>query len=229
MLAALGDDLNTPLALKGLRDLASAVRLGGDGGGEALGQFVAGLSLMGISPTASGRAPSEQALDRAFGAADSAELRRADRGDPEGARGGAGGARLRAGRRASERAAGGRASRSWTALAPPANGRSVRTSIRPSSTGSRHETRPKPPACWRRGVRRPAARAALALRHDAQRRAAEPGGRLLGRGQGGDRLGARRARDRLCRGRLAGGEPDRQRLLRSGAAAAAGRGSRRSG
>ena len=35
--------------------------------------------------------------------------------------------------------------------------------------------------------------------------------------------GARRARDRLCRGRLAGGQPDRQRVLRGGAAAAGGR------
>ena len=74
VLAALADDLNTPLALKRLRDLASAVRLGGNGGGEALKQFVAGLSLMGISPDGFRSSAIEQALDRAFGAADSASF-----------------------------------------------------------------------------------------------------------------------------------------------------------
>ena len=52
------------------------------------------------------------------------------------------------------------------------------------------------------------------LRHHPARRAAEPGRRLLRRGQGRDRPRARRPRHRLCRGRLARRQPDRQRLLR---------------
>ena len=70
VLAALGDDLNTPRALKGLRDLASVVRRGGDEGGEALGQFVASLSLMGISPDGFRSSAIRRSLDKAFGVAD---------------------------------------------------------------------------------------------------------------------------------------------------------------
>jgi cysteinyl-tRNA synthetase len=70
VLAALADDLNTPLALKGLRDLASAVRLGGAVGQEALGGFVAGLRLMGISPDGFRSSAIQRSLDKAFGATD---------------------------------------------------------------------------------------------------------------------------------------------------------------
>src|SRR5690242_6788880 len=57
--------------------------------------------------------------------------------------------------------------------------------------------------------------ASLPLRHDAARRSADAGRRLLGRGQAPDRTGARYARRRLHRGRLAWREPDGHRVFRS--------------
>jgi cysteinyl-tRNA synthetase len=66
VVAALGDDLNTPLALKALRDVASEVRLGGARGERALGAFVASLDLMGISPDGFRSAAIRESLDRAF-------------------------------------------------------------------------------------------------------------------------------------------------------------------
>ncbi len=68
VLAALADDLNTPLALKGLRDLASEVRGGGPRAPEALGAFHASLDLMGISPDGFRSAAIRTSLGRAFGA-----------------------------------------------------------------------------------------------------------------------------------------------------------------
>ena len=64
-------------------------------------------------------------------------------------------------------------------------------------------------------------RAALSLRYHPARRRADPGRRLHGRRQGGDRPDARPARHRLHRGRLAGRQPDRRRLLRQPARACA--------
>jgi cysteinyl-tRNA synthetase len=66
VVAALGDDLNTPLALKALRDVASEVRLGGARGERALGAFVASLDLVGISPDGFRSAAIRESLDRAF-------------------------------------------------------------------------------------------------------------------------------------------------------------------
>lgn len=66
VVAALGDDLNTPLALKALRDLASEIRGGGPGAGRAFGAFTASLDLMGISPDGFRTAAIQQSLTRAF-------------------------------------------------------------------------------------------------------------------------------------------------------------------
>jgi cysteinyl-tRNA synthetase len=66
VLGALADDLNTPLALKVLRDLASEVRLGGAVAGRALGEFTASLALMGISPDGFRSGAIRQSLDRVF-------------------------------------------------------------------------------------------------------------------------------------------------------------------
>ena len=57
-------------------------------------------------------------------------------------------------------------------------------------------------------------RTPLPLRHDAARRPADAGHRLLRRGQDRHRQAARRFRHRLCRGRLSRRQPDRHRLLR---------------
>jgi len=75
VMAALGDDLNTPLALKVMRDLASEVRLGGKAGGRALGEFSASLGLLGISPDGFRRGAIRRSLERAFGQATSFEGR----------------------------------------------------------------------------------------------------------------------------------------------------------
>ena len=66
VLAALADDLNTPLALKVMRDLVSEVRLGGSRAGEALGEFVASLELMGISPDGFRSTAIRESIGRAF-------------------------------------------------------------------------------------------------------------------------------------------------------------------
>ncbi len=70
VLEALSDDLNTPLALKALRDLASEIRLGGVGAKAALGQFAASLSLMGITPDGFRSGAIRQSLARAFAETD---------------------------------------------------------------------------------------------------------------------------------------------------------------
>ena len=59
----------------------------------------------------------------------------------------------------------------------------------------------------------------LPLRHHAARRRADAGRRFLGRRQDRHRAGARPARHRLHRGRLARRQPDRRRLLRRSAGA----------
>ncbi|MFO1105480.1 MAG: cysteine--tRNA ligase [Amaricoccus sp.] len=66
VVAALADDLNTPLALKALRDLASEVRLGGPRAGQALGEFRASLDLLGISPDGFRTAAIKASLSLAF-------------------------------------------------------------------------------------------------------------------------------------------------------------------
>ena len=211
---ALADDLNTPLALKALRELVSEVRANGKRSAAALGEFRASLSLMGITPDGFRQSAIRQSLERAFadvGGSDEDSFNRRIAGllgEREKARAARDFPRAdairdgltAAGIKVMDRPGG------------PASGSSGRTSIPRSSTGSRHDPR-----------------AALPLRHHAPRRAAEPGRGLLGRGQGPDRAGARRARDRLCRGGLAGGQPDRQRVLRGGAGARRARGWRRSG
>ncbi|MFT3973051.1 MAG: cysteine--tRNA ligase [Amaricoccus sp.] len=65
-LAALADDLNTPLALKVLRDLASEIRQGGPRAAAAFQQFTASLDLMGISPDGFRDAAIQASLGRAF-------------------------------------------------------------------------------------------------------------------------------------------------------------------
>ncbi|HRO12374.1 cysteine--tRNA ligase [Amaricoccus sp.] len=69
VVAALADDLNTPLALKALRDIASEVRLGGERGARAGAAFVVSLDLMGISPDGFRSAAIRQSLDRVFSGA----------------------------------------------------------------------------------------------------------------------------------------------------------------
>ena len=66
VLAALADDLNTPLALKVLRDLASEIRQGGVQAARAFQEFTASLDLMGISPDGFRDAAIEASLARAF-------------------------------------------------------------------------------------------------------------------------------------------------------------------
>ena len=80
VVAALSDDLNTPLALKALRDLASEVRLGGTRGVEAYGAFVASLDLMGISPDGFRSAAIQRSLEQAFAGEGRAEFDRRVRG-----------------------------------------------------------------------------------------------------------------------------------------------------
>ena len=66
VLAALGDDLNTPLALKALRDLVSAIRLGGPEAGARLARFRASLDLLGIAPEGFQRGAMRRSVERAF-------------------------------------------------------------------------------------------------------------------------------------------------------------------
>jgi cysteinyl-tRNA synthetase len=75
VLAALADDLNTPLAMKLLRDLASEVRAGGFRTARAIGEFTASLALMGISPDGFRSGAIRRSLDRAFVRPDQFESR----------------------------------------------------------------------------------------------------------------------------------------------------------
>ncbi|MBB5223519.1 cysteinyl-tRNA synthetase [Amaricoccus macauensis] len=75
VMSALADDLNTPLALKVLRDLASEIRQGGAQAEHAFQEFTASLNLMGISPDGFRDAAIEVSLSRAFADAGTLESR----------------------------------------------------------------------------------------------------------------------------------------------------------
>ncbi len=66
VLAALVDDLNTPLALKALRDLVSLIRQGGPEVGARVARFRASLNLLGIDPEGFQKGAMRQSLERAF-------------------------------------------------------------------------------------------------------------------------------------------------------------------
>lgn len=66
VLAALADDLNTPLALKALRDLVSRIREGGPKVGERVARFRASLALLGIDPEGFQEGAFRKSLERAF-------------------------------------------------------------------------------------------------------------------------------------------------------------------
>ena len=97
--------------------------------------------------------------------------------------------------------------------------RSVRKDASRSMTPRTHPSRRRVPrllrvrcARLRRDPRTP-----LSLRHDAERRRADPGRRLLARGQGADRAAARRARHRLYRGGVSRRQSDRHQAVRRAA------------
>jgi cysteinyl-tRNA synthetase len=66
VLAALADDLNTPLALKALRDLVSLIRLGGPEVGARVARFRASLDLLGIAPEGFQEGAMRRSVERAF-------------------------------------------------------------------------------------------------------------------------------------------------------------------
>lgn len=66
VLSALADDLNTPLALKALRDLVSGIRRGGAEVGRRVAEFRASLDLLGIDPEGFQKGAMRQSLERAF-------------------------------------------------------------------------------------------------------------------------------------------------------------------